>query len=227
MTKILVVDDEPALRDTVGYALRQEGFEVEVREDGSSGLEAALADSFDLVILDLMLPGLSGTEVCRRLRAESAIPIVMLTARGGEVDRVVGLEIGADDYVTKPFSMAELIGRVRAILRRRELDRSGGGGVRRVGGLALDSARHTVTRDGEDVALTPSEFRLLDLLAGEPERVFTRREIMQHLWDSSYVGDQRACDLHVSNLRRKLEQDPANPERIVTVRGIGYKLVPM
>ena len=227
MTKILVVDDEPALRDTVGYALRQEGFEVEVREDGGSGLEAALADNFDLVILDLMLPVLSGTEVCRRLRAESAIPIVMLTARGGEVDRIVGLEIGADDYVTKPFSMAELIGRVRAILRRRELDRSGAGGVRRVGGLELDSSRHTVTRDGEDVALTPSEFRLLDLLAGQPERVFTRREIMQHLWDSSYIGDQRACDLHISNLRRKLEKDAANPERIVTVRGIGYKLVPM
>jgi two-component system response regulator RegX3 len=224
LTKILVVDDEPALRDTVGYALRQEGFEVEVREDGDSGLEAALANSFDLVILDLVLPGLSGTEVCRRLRAQSAIPIVMLTARGAEVDRVVGLEIGADDYVTKPFSMAELIGRVRAILRRRELDRSGGGRVRRVGDLELNSSRHTVTRDGEAVSLTPSEFRLLDLLAGEPERVFSRREIMQHLWESSYVGDQRACDIHISNLRRKLEDDPANPRRIVTVRGVGYKL---
>ena len=227
MTKILVVDDEPALRDTVGYALRQEGFEVEVREDGGSGLEAALANSFDLVILDLMLPGLPGTEVCRRLRAQSAIPIVMLTAKGAEVDRVLGLEIGADDYVTKPFSMAELIGRVRAILRRRELDRSGGGRVLRVGGLELDSSRHTVTRDGEAVSLTPSEFRLLDLLAGEPERVFSRREIMQHLWESAYVGDQRACDIHISNLRRKLEDDPANPRRIVTVRGVGYKLVPM
>ena len=224
MTKILVVDDEPALRDTVGYALRQEGFEVEVREDGSSGLEAALENSFDLVILDLMLPGLPGTEVCRRLRAQSAIPIVMLTARGAEVDRVVGLEIGADDYVTKPFSMAELIGRVRAILRRRELDRSGAGSVRRVGGLELDSSRHTVTRDGAAVSLTPSEFRLLELLAGEPERVFSRREIMQHLWESSYVGDQRACDIHISNLRRKLEDDPANPRRIVTVRGVGYRL---
>jgi len=227
LTKILVVDDEPALRDTVGYALRQEGFEVEVREDGDSGLEAALTDGFDLVILDLMLPGLPGTEVCRRLRAQSAIPIVMLTARGAEVDRVVGLEIGADDYVTKPFSMAELIGRVRAILRRRELDRTGGGTVRRVGGLELDSSRHTVTRDGEAVSLTPSEFRLLDLLAGDPERVFGRREIMQHLWESSYVGDQRACDIHISNLRRKLEDDPTNPKRIVTVRGVGYKLAEM
>jgi two-component system response regulator RegX3 len=227
MTRILVVDDEPAIRDTVGYALRQEGFEVDSRDDGQGGLEAALDENFDLVILDLMLPDMPGTEVCRRLRAESAVPIVMLTAKNAEVDRVIGLEIGADDYVAKPFSMAELMGRVRAILRRRELDRPGGGRIRRVGGLELDSSRHQVTRDGEDVALTPSEFRLLDLLAAEPEHVFTRREIMQHLWDSSYVGDQRACDIHISNLRRKLERDAGNPERIVTVRGIGYKLVPM
>ena len=224
MTRILVVDDEPAIRDTVGYALRQEGFEVAARDDGAGGLEAALEEDFDLVILDLMLPDIPGTEVCRRLRAESPVPIVMLTAKSAEVDRVLGLEIGADDYIAKPFSMAELLGRVRAILRRRELDRAAGGRVRRVGGLELDSARHTVTRDGEAVSLTPSEFRLLDLLAGDPERVFSRREIMQHLWDSSYVGDQRACDIHISNLRRKLEHDPANPERIVTVRGVGYKL---
>jgi two-component system response regulator RegX3 len=227
MTRILVVDDEPAIRDTVGYALRQEGFDVEFRAEGEEGLEAALDESFDLVILDLMLPDIPGTEVCRRLRAESPVPIVMLTAKNAEVDRVLGLEIGADDYVAKPFSMAELMGRVRAILRRRDLDRSGGGRVRRVGSLELDLSRHRVTLDGEQVVLTPSEFRLLDLLAGEPERVFTRREIMQHLWDSSYVGDQRACDIHISNLRRKLERDPVNPERIVTVRGIGYKLVPM
>jgi len=227
MTKVLVVDDEPALRDTLSYALRQEGFDVELREDGDSGLEAALENQFDLVILDLMLPGTPGTEVCRRLRAESAIPIVMLTAKGAEIDRVMGLEIGADDYVTKPFSMAELIGRVRAILRRRELDRAGVGSVRRVGALELDSARHQVRIDGDLISLTPSEFRLLDLLASDPERVFSRKEIMQHLWDSSYVGDQRACDIHVSNLRRKLETDPSDPQRIVTVRGVGYKLEPV
>jgi two-component system response regulator RegX3 len=227
MTRLLVVDDEPALRDTVSYALRQEGFEVELREDGDSGLQAALEDSFDLVILDVMLPGLTGTEVCRRLRAESPIPIVMLTAKGAELDRVLGLEIGADDYVTKPFSMAELIGRVRAILRRRELDRTGDGEVRQIGGLELDAARHRVSVDGQAVDLTPSEFRVLDLLAREPERVFSRREIMQHLWESSYVGDQRACDIHISNLRRKLEGDAADPKRIVTVRGVGYKLVPV
>jgi two-component system response regulator RegX3 len=227
VTRVLVVDDEPALRDTLSYALHQEGFEVELREDGVSGLATALENGFDLVILDLMLPGLPGTEVCRRLRAESPIPIVMLTAKDAEIDRVMGLEIGADDYVTKPFSMAELIGRVRAILRRRELDRTSVRSMRRVGGLELDPVRHRVRVDGEQVSLTPSEFRLLDLLAREPERVFNRKEIMQHLWDSSYVGDQRACDIHISNLRRKVEDDASNPKRIVTVRGIGYKLVPV
>ena len=225
MTKILVVDDEPALRDALSYALREEGFDVELRADGSTGLTAALEGGFDLVILDLMLPGLPGTDVCRRLRAESAIPIVMLTAKGAELDRVLGLEIGADDYVTKPFSMAEVVGRVRAILRRRELDRAGSSGVRRVGGLELDPVRHRLRVDGEIVSLTPSEFRILDLLTGEPERVFSRTEIMQHLWESSYVGDRRACDIHISNLRRKVEEDASDPKRIVTVRGIGYKLV--
>jgi two-component system response regulator RegX3 len=197
---------------------------VESRADGVSGLEEALSDGYDLVLLDLALPGLPGTEVCRRLRAESAVPIVMLTARGGETDRVLGLEIGADDYVTKPFSIAELVGRVRAILRRQELDRKGVGTIRRVGGLELDPVRHQVRVDGQLVSLTPSEFRLLDLLASEPERVFSRKELMQHLWDSSYVGDQRACDIHVSNLRGKLEPEPVNPRRILTVRGVGYKL---
>jgi two-component system response regulator RegX3 len=227
LTKLLVIDDEPALRDALSYALSQDGFEVEVRGDGISGLDAALADGFDLVILDLMLPGLPGTEVCRRLRAESPVPIVMLTARNGEIDRVMGLEIGADDYVTKPFSIAELVGRVRAILRRQELARDGAGKIRRVGALELDPVRHQVRVDGQLVSLTPSEFRLLDLLASDPERVFSRKEIMQHLWDSSYVGDQRACDIHISNLRRKIEADPIAPERIVTIRGIGYKLAPV
>ena len=224
MTRVLFVDDEPAIRDAVGYAFRTEGFDVETRADGDSGLAAALAEDFDVVILDLMLPGLAGTEVCRRLRAESPVPIVMLTAKTGEVDRVLGLEIGADDYVAKPFSMAELIGRVRAILRRQELERSGTAGVQRVGDLELDAMRHQVTVAGESKQLTPSEFRLLLLLAREPGRVYSRREIMEHLWESTYVGDQRACDIHVSNLRRKLEDDPAHPQRVVTVRGVGYKL---
>jgi two-component system response regulator RegX3 len=224
MSRILVVDDEPAIRDAVEYALRNEGFEVEGAGDGETGLNAALGEPFDVVVLDLMLPRISGTEVCRRLRSESTIPIIMLTAKGAELDRVLGLEIGADDYVTKPFSMAELIGRIRAILRRRELDRTGGASVIRVGGLELDPIRHEAKVDGQLRRLTPSEFKLLLLLAQEPERVYTRREIMQHLWDSTYVGDQRACDIHISNLRQKIEPDPANPTRVVTVRGVGYKL---
>ena len=165
--------------------------------------------------------------VPRRLRSESAVPIIMLTAKGAELDRVLGLEIGADDYVTKPFSMAELIGRIRAILRRRQLDRSGATSVIRVGDLELDPLRHDVRVQGRQRRLTPSEFKLLLLLAQDPERVFSRREIMQHLWDSAYVGDQRACDIHVSNLRQKIEDDPGNPQRVVTVRGIGYKLTPV
>jgi len=222
--RVLVIDDEPAIRDAVSYALRSEGFDVGQAGDGESGLAAALDGEHDAVVLDLMLPGMSGTEVCRRIRAESAIPIIMLTAKGAELDRVLGLEIGADDYVTKPFSMAELLGRIRAILRRRELDQSGGSGKLRIGSLELDPMRHEARVEGKPKRLTPSEFKLLLLLAQQPERVFSRREIMQHLWDSEYVGDQRACDIHVSNLRQKLEKDPGHPERIVTVRGVGYKL---
>jgi two-component system, OmpR family, response regulator RegX3 len=227
VNRVLVVDDEPAIRDAISYALRAEGFDVEVAVDGESGLGAALEGHTDVVVLDLMLPGMPGTEVCRRIRAESPIPIIMLTAKGAELDRVLGLEIGADDYVTKPFSMAELIGRIRAMLRRRELDRSGTAQKLRVGSLDLDPMRHEVRVAGEPKRLTPSEFKLLLLLAEQPERVFSRREIMQHLWDSEYVGDQRACDIHISNLRQKVERDPAHPERIVTVRGVGYKLAPV
>ena len=226
--RILVVDDEPAIVDAVVYALEGEGYEVASRADGEEALSAALDEAFDLVVLDLMLPRLSGTEVCRRLRAESDIPIVMLTAKDAEVDRVLGLEIGADDYVTKPFSIAELVSRVRALLRRRELDRAGRGyAFKRVGSLTLDLTRHKVSLGGSEVQLTPSEFRLLALLAEEPERAYSRREIMQHLWESSYVGDERACDIHISNLRRKVEEAPDEPQRILTVRGIGYKLVPV
>jgi DNA-binding response OmpR family regulator len=223
VTRILVAEDEAAILDAVTYTLRGEGYDVEGVQDGEQALTEALAGDFDLLVLDLMLPKLAGTEVCRRVRAESALPIIMLTARSAEADRVLGLEIGADDYVPKPFSMPELVGRVRALLRRRELDR-GGAALRRVGGLELDPYRYRVLVDGEERDLTPSEFKLLALLASQPERAFSRREIMQHLWDSAYVGDQRACDLHVSNLRRKVERDPARPERIVTVRGVGYKL---
>jgi len=223
--RILVVDDEPAIVDAVSYALRASGFDVDTFGDGESALEAARTDGYDVLVLDVRLPGLSGIEICRRLRGESDVPILILTAMDAEVDRVLGLEAGADDYVTKPFSVAELVSRVRAILRRRELDRATGGGIRRIGSLELDVNRHEVRIDGKTIRLTPSEFRLLAFLAQEPERVYSRREIMQHLWDSTYVGDQRACDIHVSNLRRKIEATPGRPQRLVTVRGVGYKLL--
>jgi two-component system, OmpR family, response regulator RegX3 len=223
--RILVVDDTEAILDAVTDALAAEGFEVQGASDGAAALQAAEAEPFDLVILDLMLPGLSGTEICRRLRAESPVPIIMLTARDAEADRVLGLEIGADDYITKPFSEVELLSRVRAILRRRELDRQGDVTVRRLGGLTIDVVKHEVVADGKPVTLTPSEYNLLALLAEEPGRVFTRREIMQHLWQSSYAGDERACDAHVSTLRGKIERDPPHPQRIVTVPSFGYKLV--
>jgi len=225
--RVLLVDDERDILDPVTYALEQEGFAVKTVEDGLAALDAARGEPFDVVLLDVMLPGMSGIDVCRTLRGESDVPIVMLTARDAEVDRVLGLELGADDYVTKPFSTAELISRVRAILRRRELDRQSGPGTElRVGGIALDLVRHVVTVDGREVNLTPSEFRLLLLFAEEPERAFTRHQIMEHLWHTPYVGDTRACDAHISNLRRKIERDPTHPERILTVREVGYKLVP-
>jgi DNA-binding response OmpR family regulator len=224
LSKILIVDDEPALADAVSYALRKEGFETQAVGDGDQALDAALKGSYDLVLLDLNLPGLSGVEVCRRLRAESTVPIIMLTARDAELDLVLGLEVGADDYVTKPFSMAELVGRVRATIRRRELDRDHVQSIRKVGDLEIDPVRHEVVVAGKAITLTASEFKLLARLAEHPDRVFTRRELMQHLWDSDYVGDERACDSHMANLRKKIERDPARPERLLSVRGVGYKL---
>jgi two-component system response regulator RegX3 len=223
--RILVVEDELTIADALSYALRGEGHEVETVEDGERAIAAAGERPFDLILLDLMLPGVSGIEVCRRLRSESAVPIIVLTARDSEVDRVVGLEAGADDYLTKPFSMSELLARVRAILRRRELDAGEASAVRSVGALRLDLERYEATVDGEPVQLTQSELKLLAFLARSPGRVYSRREIMQHLWESEYVGDERAADLHVSNIRRKIERDPEEPERLVTVRGAGYKLV--
>jgi DNA-binding response OmpR family regulator len=225
MARILVVEDEPTLADAVSYALRGEGHDVEAVGSGEEALDAARQRPFDVLVLDLMLPGVSGIEISRRLRGESAIPILMLTARDAEVDRVLGLEAGADDYVTKPFSMSELLARVRAILRRRELDAHEAHPTRDVGALHLDLERYEATVEGKPVQLTPSELKLLVLLSRDPGRVYSRREIMQHLWESDYIGDARAADLHVSNIRRKVERDPENPERLLTVRGAGYKLV--
>jgi len=223
---ILVVDDDPGVLDVVAFTLRREGFEVDEERDGAAALAAARARSYDIVILDVMLPELPGTDVCRALRAESDVPIVMLTARDAELDRVNGLELGADDYVTKPFSSAELLSRVRAILRRRELDRGNGAlPVRRLGGVRIDLGRQEVHVDGERVRLTLSEFKMLALLAEHSDEPVSRRELMQHLWASEHVGDEHACEVHISNLRRKIERDPSHPQRLVTVRGLGYKLV--
>jgi two-component system, OmpR family, response regulator RegX3 len=203
VSTVLVVDDDPGVLDVVAFTLRREGFDVDEESDGMRALAAARAREYDIVILD-----------------------VMLTARDAERDRVLGLELGADDYVTKPFSSAELLSRVRAILRRRELDRANGGSaVRQLGGLYLDLVRHEVTVDGDPVRLTLSEFKVLSLLAERPERIVSRRELMQHLWASDHVGDEHACEVHVSNLRRKIERDPTRPQRLVTVRGMGYKLL--
>jgi len=224
-TRILLAEDDAAIADAVAYALGSEGLAVDVVADGESAARSGF-DDYDLVILDVMLPKLSGLEVCRRIRTRSAVPVLMLTARTAVLDRVLGLEAGADDYVSKPFSMPELISRVRAILRRRALDRKTVTSVREVGSLRLDYMQQTVTADGRRVEVTPSEFRLLALLAAEPERAVSRAEIVEHLWRSAHVGDRRTCDVHVKNLRRKIERDPARPERLVTVRGVGYMLRP-
>jgi two-component system response regulator RegX3 len=224
--KILVADDEPSVRDSVGYALEQEGFEVTPAVDGRDAegkLESEIG--YDLLILDIMMPGRSGLDLCREVRARSAVPIIILTAKDAEVDKVVGLEVGADDYVTKPFSVRELLGRVRAQLRRRELDRSPARETARIeaGPVSIDLVRHLVTVRGEQVNLTRSEFQLLRLLAARPGVVFRRTEIMEELWQADFDGDVRACDVHISNLRQKIERDVQRPELVVTVRGVGYK----
>jgi two-component system response regulator RegX3 len=226
--RILLADDEADILESLAFALRREGFETRAVSDGEAALAASRAASYDLLILDAMMPKLSGFDLCRTVRAESDVPVIMLTARDSEIDRVLGLELGADDYVAKPFSMSELVSRVRALLRRRELDRqSGRAAVRQLGSLRIDYTKHEVAADGATVVLTASEFRLLSLLADEPERVFSRDQIMEHLWRTPYLGDTRACDVHISNLRHKIERDPSRPERIVTVRSVGYKLVPV
>jgi DNA-binding response OmpR family regulator len=224
--RILIADDEPSVRDSVGYALTQEGFEVTGAADGDEAA-SRVGDGipYDLIILDIMMPGQSGLDICRDVRARSAVPIILLTAKDAEVDKVVGLEVGADDYVTKPFSVRELLGRVRAQLRRRELDRAPLSQAVRVesGPVAIDLVRHVATVRGEPVNLTRSEFQLLRLLVGRAGEVFPRRQIMEELWQTEFDGDERACDVHISNLRQKVERDPQNPELIVTVRGVGYK----
>lgn len=229
--KILVADDEPSVRESVGYALEQEGFDVTLATDGDDA-DAKIGEDvdYDLLVLDIMMPGKSGLDLCRDVRGRSPVPIILLTAKDAEVDKVVGLEVGADDYVTKPFSVRELLGRVRAQLRRRELDRASGpegdnGKGIDAGDVNIDLARHLVTVRGEPINLTRSEFQVLRLLAEHPGQVFSRLQIMEELWQSEFSGDVRACDVHISNLRQKIERDPQDPELVLTVRGVGYKLV--
>jgi two-component system response regulator RegX3 len=223
MSDVLFADDELTIREAVAYALRVEGVKVKTYDTGHAALDAARDKPFALVILDVMLPDISGLEVCRRIRASSNVPVMLLTARDTEADLVLGFEAGADDYVKKPFSMTELVIRVRAILRRQEVDRSIGQRIVSVGDLSIDLARHEVRVNGDHVRLTPTEVRLLTLLATE-DRAYSRREILEHVWETVFVPDERSCDVHVANLRRKIEDDPAHPKRVLTVRGVGYRL---
>jgi two-component system, OmpR family, response regulator MtrA len=224
--RILLVEDDDAVATVLRDALRDEGYEVEHVATGEDALERSRSGRPDLVVLDWMLPDISGLDVCSRLRAESGVSIIMLTAKGDEASRVRGLELGADDYVTKPFSLAELASRVRAQLRRRALPTaSAKGAVQAIGWLHIDYEGMEVLVDGRPVSLTPSEFRILMLLSQQPGRVFSRREIMRHVWHSTHAGDSRAADSHVVTLRRKIEKDPQTPSRLLTVRGTGYKLV--
>lgn len=223
MTTILVVEDEASLREPLEYLLRREGYEVSGVDNGTDAVTAAQASEPDLILLDLMLPGMPGTEVCREIRQRSSVPIIMLTAKDSEVDIVVGLELGADDYVTKPYSSRELLARIRAVLRRRSADDSSNDSVLNFHGITLDSDRHQVTLHGEPVSLPLKEFELLELLMLNAGRVLTRGQIIDRVWGSDYFGDTKTLDVHIKRLRSKIEKTPAEPEIIVTVRGLGYR----
>jgi two-component system, OmpR family, response regulator RegX3 len=223
MTRVLVVEDEESFSDALSYMLRREGYEVEVAGTGIEALTSFDRSGADLVLLDLMLPGLSGTEVCRELRTRSHVPIIMVTARDSEIDKVVGLELGADDYVTKPFSSRELVARIRAVLRRGAEPEELMLNVVEAGPVRMDVERHVVTVDGHQVALPLKEFDLLELLLRNAGRVLTRGQLIDRVWGADYVGDTKTLDVHVKRLRAKIEPDPANPKYLVTVRGLGYK----
>lgn len=225
MSRILVVEDEQSFIDALSFMLRKEGFEVSVAADGLSAVETFEREGADLVLLDIMLPGMSGTEVCRMIRNTSQVPIIMVSAKDSEIDKVVGLELGADDYVTKPFSSRELVARIRAVLRRRGPEVSAGGeSTLTAGNIRMDVDRHVVTVDAEVVKLPLKEFELLALLMRNAGRVLTRGQLIERVWGSDYVGDTKTLDVHVKRLRSKIEADPAEPQRLVTVRGLGYKL---
>ena len=227
MTRVLVVEDEESFSDPLSYMLRNEGFEVAVAATGPEALDEFDRHGADLVLLDLMLPGLPGTEVCRQLRTRSSVPVIMLTAKDSEIDKVVGLELGADDYVTKPFSSRELVARIRAVLRRHggqteELEDA----ALEAGPVRMDVERHTVSVSGSGVQLPLKEFELLEMLLRNAGRVLTRMQLIDRVWGADYVGDTKTLDVHVKRLRAKIEPDPALPRYLVTVRGLGYKFEP-
>ena len=223
MTHVLVVEDEESISDALSYLLRKEGYTVTVAADGDTALAEFDRTGHDLVLLDLMLPGMSGTEVCKALRAHSSVPVIMVTAKDSEVDKIVGLELGADDYVTKPFSSRELVARVRAVLRRVGESGDDETSVVEAGPVRMDVERHVVTVNGQQARLPLKEFELLELLLRNAGRVLTRGQLIDRVWGADYVGDTKTLDVHVKRLRAKIEPDPAVPRYIVTVRGLGYK----
>jgi two-component system, OmpR family, response regulator RegX3 len=226
VTRILVVEDEESFSDPLSYLLEREGFEVAVAADGHAAIDEFDRGGADLVLLDLMLPGLPGTEVCRALRARSSVPVIMLTAKDSEIDKVVGLEIGADDYVTKPYSSRELVARIRAVLRRKGEPDELLPSTIEAGPVRMDVERHVVTVRGEHTSMPLKEFELLEMLLRNAGRVLTRGQLIDRVWGSDYVGDTKTLDVHVKRLRSKIEVDPKEPRHLVTVRGLGYKLDP-
>ncbi|WP_026551936.1 response regulator transcription factor [Arthrobacter sp. H20] len=223
MTRILIVEDEESFSDPLSYLLGREGFEVAVVGDGVEAILEFDRAGADLVLLDLQLPGQSGTEVCRQLRQRSSVPVIMLTAKDSEIDKVVGLELGADDYVTKPYSSRELVARIRAVLRRQAEPEELISSTVQSGPVRMDIERHTVSVNGEPVAMPLKEFELLEMLLRNAGRVLTRGQLIDRVWGSDYVGDTKTLDVHVKRLRGKIETDPSNPSHLVTVRGLGYK----
>lgn len=223
MTRILIVEDEESFSDPLSYLLGREGFEVCVVDNGTDAVSEFDRRGADLILLDLMLPGQPGTEVCRQIRQRSDVPVIMLTALDGEIDKVVGLEIGADDYVTKPYSSRELLARIRAVLRRRGDGGDLSGPTVEAGPVRMDLDRHVVTVNGDDIPLPLKEFELLEMLLRNSGRVMTRGQLIERIWGADYVGDTKTLDVHVKRLRSKIEPDPSLPRHLVTVRGLGYK----
>ena len=224
MTKILIVEDEESMADPLAFLLRREGFSTRVAANGPDALTEYDRNGADMVLLDVMLPGMSGTEVCKQLRARGPVPVIMVTARDAEIDKVVGLELGADDYITKPYSTRELIARIRAVLRRGVEAEDPGSPVLQAGPVRMDVDRHVVSVHGDPVPLPLKEFDLLEYLIRNAGRVLTRGQLIDRVWGSDYVGDTKTLDVHVKRLRAKIEPDPAAPRYLITVRGLGYKL---